>query len=73
MSKVFALIKNNKVINIALYDSLEYAQQDIQEDTTVVEILEGVRNPDIDSTWDGENFYPPVIEEVIEEQPAVTE
>lgn len=75
MSKPFALIIDSKVVNVALYDSLEHAQQDTADNTTVVEVLEGTRNPDIGSIWDGENFHPaPVVETVVtEEQPAITE
>lgn len=74
MSKAFAIIVDGKVSNIALFESLEHAQQEVGELVTVVEVTEGQNNPEIDGTWDGENFHPaPVVEETVVEETPVTE
>ena len=71
MSKVFAIIVDGVVNNVALFESLEQAQAGVGEGVTLVEILEGQRNPEIHGTWDGENFHPaPVVEEPVTELPA---
>ena len=67
MSKVFAIIVDGKVSNVALFESLEFAQRDVGNNVVLVEITEGMTNPSTESTWDGENFYPaPIVEEATE-------
>lgn len=55
MSK-FAVIKNEKVINIILADSKEIA-----EEATKLECIQS-DTAKIDDAWDGENFITPLIE-----------
>ena len=68
MSKAFAIIVDGKVSNIALFESLENAQQEVGELATVVDITEVETHPEIDGAWDGERFHPaPVFEEPVVE------
>lgn len=74
MSKAFAIIVDGKVSNIALFESLEHAQQEVGELAIVVDIAGVETHPEIDGTWDGENFHPaPVVEAVVESTEEPTE
>lgn len=74
MSKAFAIIVDGKVTNVALFESLEHAQQEVGELATVVDVAEEETTPEIDGTWDGENFHPaPVVEAVVEPTEEPTE
>lgn len=52
----YAVIKNNKVINLIVADSKEIAEQ--VTDLTCVEVTEE-RIGNINDTWDGTNFVSP--------------
>jgi hypothetical protein len=61
----FAIILDNKVINIIDAPSLEVAQEATGK--TCIEYTDS--NPaGIGWTWDGTNFVPPVVEEISEEE-----
>jgi len=61
----FAIILDNKVINIIDAPSLEVAQEATGQ--TCIEYTDS--NPaGIGWTWDGTNFVPPVVEEISEEE-----
>ena len=53
----FAIIENNKVINVILADSKEIAEQ-----VTGLQAVETTGKPWIGWTWDGSNFIAPVEE-----------
>jgi hypothetical protein len=57
----FAIINNNKVINVIVADTKEIAEEATKSLCIQSDIAK------IDDTWDGTNFITPVIEEPIEE------
>ena len=64
----YAVIQNDKVINIIVADSKEIAEQ--VTNLTCIEYTEE-NNAGIGWTWDGNNFTNPmaVVEEIIAEEP----
>ena len=50
----YAVLENNKVENIIVADSLEIAEE--ATGRTCIEILDGMENAHLNSTWDGDKF-----------------
>lgn len=68
--KTFAVIEDNKVINVIIADSKEIA-----EETTGKLCIEYTEeNPaGIDWDYDGVSFIPPIVEQPIEDQESLTQ